>query len=47
MVIDMGVHVLSKAPGAHGLVQIAVPGLEERARSGLATSTAMLQPGDA
>ena len=32
IVIDMGSHILPKVPGAQLLIQIAVPGLEERAR---------------
>ena len=46
MVIDMGTHVLQKAPGSHLLVQVAVPGLEERTRSTVQASSAMLQPGN-
>ena len=32
VVIDMGTHILPKIPNAQLLVQVAVPGLEERAR---------------
>ena len=32
VVIDMGTHILPKIPNAQLLIQIAVPGLEERAR---------------
>lgn len=45
MVIDMGSHCLRKLPGAHLLVQIMVPGLEERARTELVMSCKLIQPG--
>ena len=45
MVIDVGIHVLSKIPGSHLLVQVTVPTLEERARSQNPIKTLMLQPG--
>ena len=32
-VLDMGIHMMSKLKGAHLIVQLLVPGLEERARA--------------
>ena len=46
MVIDIGVHALPKIPGSHLLVQVAVPGLEERTRApSLSDVNTLLVPG--
>ncbi|KAK9788833.1 hypothetical protein WJX73_006132 [Symbiochloris irregularis] len=46
MVIDIGVHALPKIPGSHLLVQVAVPGLEERTRApSLSDVNTLLRPG--
>lgn len=45
MVIDMGTHVLPRIQGAHLLIQIAVPGLEERARFLPALRSIPVSPG--
>ena len=45
MVVDMGTHVLSQVQGAHSLIQIAVPGLEERIRFLPALRSIQMSPG--
>ena len=45
MVIDMGTHILPKVAGAQLLVQIGVPGLEERARCSPPLRSRELTPG--
>ncbi|KAK9791857.1 hypothetical protein WJX73_005571 [Symbiochloris irregularis] len=45
MVVDMGTHCLPGLPGAHALMQIAVPGLEERVRFSRPLCSIPLSPG--
>lgn len=45
MVIDQGQHVLPKLAGSHVLVQVGIPGLEERARSVSPSTALVLSPG--
>ena len=45
MVLDMGTHTLRHLPGQHLLVQLLVPGLEERARILPALVSAHSTPG--
>ncbi|KAK9802596.1 hypothetical protein WJX73_010556 [Symbiochloris irregularis] len=45
IIIDMGTHVLSRMSGSHLIVQVVVPGLEERAFSLVQPTSLTMQPG--
>ena len=44
-ILDMGQHMLSRVPGSHLIIQILVPGLEERARATAPLASLALSPG--
>lgn len=46
MIIDMGSHMLSGQVGSQNLLQVAVPGLEDRARSFPPLHGVLLMPGE-
>lgn len=46
MVIDMGSHMLSGQVGSQNLLQLAVPGLEDRARTFSPLHGVLLMPGE-
>lgn len=45
-VLDMGQHMLPKVAGAHLIVQVLVPGLEERAHAMPPLSSVAMSPGE-
>lgn len=46
MIIDMGSHMLSGQVGSQNLLQVAVPGLEDRARTFAPLHGVLLMPGE-
>ena len=46
MIIDMGTHMLSGQVGSQNLLQVAVPGLEDRARTFPPLHGVLLMPGE-
>ena len=44
-VLDMGQHMLPKVAGSHLIIQILVPGLEERARATAPLASVAMSPG--
>lgn len=45
MIIDMGTHMLSGHVGSQNLLQVAVPGLEDRCRTFVPLQGVLLMPG--
>lgn len=45
MIIDMGTHMLSGQVGSQNLLQVAIPGLEDRARTFTPLQGVLLMPG--
>ena len=46
-ILDMGQHMLPKVPGSHLIIQVLVPGLEERARATAPLASVAMSPGKA
>lgn len=46
MIIDMGTHMLSGQVGSQNLLQVAIPGLEDRARTFPPLHGVLLMPGE-
>ena len=44
-ILDMGQHMLPKVRGSHLIVQVLVPGLEERARTTAPLGSVAMSPG--